>query len=171
MMQTLFRYMFALLMTVTGSVVCGAALGMLLHFISIEYLNVVRNVPYEELFSGPAGAVRYGIWNGFRSGLFPGALLGFAAIGGVRRIAAASDILTAAAIIPIATGMAALAGGAGAYAAAKLIGPSSLLPEQIALQVGGPYRVVCGYGLAYGASAGAIVSAFAMSVWLWRRRE
>ena len=168
-MQTLRRYIFAVLLAATGSVVCGAALGILLRFISIEYLNVVRNVPYKELFFGLMGAAHYGVWHGFRGGLFLGAMLGFAAIGGTRRIAPVRDLLIAAAITPAVTFVAALVGGAGVYAAAKLNGP--FLPEHIALQVGNPYRVLCGYGLEYGAAVGATMSTLTMAVWLWCRRR
>ena len=167
-MQTLCRYIFAVSLAVAGSVACGAALGILLHFTSIEYLNAVRNVPYKELFFGLIGSARYGMSHGLRNGLFLGALLGFAAIGGVRKIAPVCDLLIAAAIVPAVTCTTALAGGVGAYTAAKLTG--LFLPEHIALQVGSPYRVQCGYGLEYGAAAGAIMATLTMAVWLWRRR-
>jgi len=169
MMQTLRHYIFAVLLAATGSVVCGVALGILLRFISIEYLNVVRNVPYEELFLGLTGAARYGMLQGFGGGLFLGALIGFAAIGGVRKIAPICDLLIAVVSVPVVTPMAALVGGAGVYIAARLTGP--FLPEHIALQVGSPYRVLCGYGLEYGAAVGAILSTLTMMVWLWHRRR
>ncbi len=168
MMQTLRRYIFAVLLAATGLIVCGAALGILLHFISIEYLSTVRNVPYDKLFLGMACAARYGASHGFRGGLFLGALLGFAVIGGVRKIASVRNLLIAASIVPAVTWVAALMGGAGVYAIAKLTGP--FLPEYIALQVGSPYRVLCGYGLEYGVTAGAIMSTLMLAVWLWRRR-
>ena len=163
------RYIFAVFLTVVGLTVCGVVLGIIVHFISIEYLNVVRNVPYEALFSGITGAVRYGISNGFGGGFFTGALLGFATIGGIRKIAPVRDLQIAAAIVSAVAFAFALTGGAGAYAVAKLFGPS-FLPEHIALQVGSPYRVMCGYGLEYGAAVGAIMSSLTMAVWIWRRR-
>jgi len=172
MIPTLRRYIFAVLLTATVSVVCGAALGILLRLISIEYLNVVRNVPYKELFIGLTGAVRYGASLGLRHGLFLGALIGFAAIGGVRKIAPVRDLLIAAAITLAVTCMTALVAGAGVYTAAKLSGP--FLPKHIALQVGSPYRVLCGHGLEYGAAVGAIMSTMStltMAVWIWRRRR
>ena len=169
MMQTIRRYIFSVLLTATGLAVCGAVLGVIVRFISLEYLNVVRNVPYEALFSGITGAVRYGISNGFGGGLFPGALLGFATIGGIRKIAPVRDLQIAAAIVSAVAFAFALTGGAGAYAAAKFFG--LFLPlEHIALQVGSPYRVMCGYGLEYGAAVGAIMSTLTMAVWIWRRR-
>ncbi len=168
-MQTLGRYIFAVLLTATGSAVCGAALGIIVRFISIEYLNVIRNLSYKELFAGLIGAARYGMSHGFRGGLFLGALLGFAAIGGVRKTAPVRDLLIAVSIVPAVAGMTASVGGAGAYTAARLTGP--FLPEHIALQVGSPYRVLCGYGLEYGAAAGAIISTLVMAVWVWRRRN
>lgn len=168
-MPTIRHYIFAVLLATTASVVCGAALGSFLRLISIEYLNVVRNVPYEELFFGLTGAALYGMSHGFRYGLFLGALLGFAAIGGVRKIAPVRDLLITASIVTAFSGMTTLVGGVGAYTAAKLTGP--FLPEHIALQVGSPYRVMCGYGLEYGAAVGAVISTLTMAVWIWRRRS
>ncbi len=168
MMQTLRRYIFAVLLTATGSAVCGTALGVILRFISIEYFHVVRNLPYKELFLGMTGAVCYGATYGFRGGLFLGALLGFAAIGRTRKIAPIRDLQIAASIVPAATWAAALMGSAGVYTAAKLTSP--FLPENIAMQVGSPYRVLCGYGLEYGACVGAIMSTLTIAVWIWCRR-
>ncbi len=95
-------------------------------------------------------------------------MLGFAAIGEVRKIAPVRDLQIAASIVPAVACVAALVGGAGVYAVAKLTGP--FLPEYIALQVGSPYRVLCGYGLEYGVTAGAIMSTLMLAVWLWCRR-
>ncbi|MDM8555485.1 hypothetical protein QUF75_12200 [Desulfococcaceae bacterium HSG7] len=167
-MQILCHYTFAVLSIAAGSMICGAVLGIIVRFVSIEYLYVVRNVPYKELFSGVTGAALYGMSHGFRGGLFLGALLGFAAIRSVRKIAPVRDLLITAAIVPITTGVYALAGGVGAYTAARLTGP--FLPEHIALQIGSPYRVLCGYGLEYGAAIGAIISTLVMAVWVWYRR-
>lgn len=168
-MSTCYRYFWAVGIFTAVSVVAGALLGLVLRGLSMEYLYVVRDIPYQALFAGVKGAVCYGLVMGLRGGLFLGAIIGFAAVGGVRQIAPVKNLLIALGVTAIAALASAMIGVAGVYIAAKGFGP--FLPTHIAMQVGNPYRVLCGYSLEIGAKAGAFLSTLVMGAWVWKQRQ
>ncbi len=168
-MSTCYRYFWAVGIFTAASVVAGALLGLILRGFSMEYLYVVRAIPYDALFAGVNQAVYYGLHKGLRGGFFLGAIMGFAAVGGARQSAPVKKLLIALAVVAAAILAAAMTGAAGVYIAAKVFGP--FLPTNIAMQVGSPYRVLCGYGLEIGAQAGALLATLAVGAWLWRQRQ
>ena len=159
--------------TVLAGICCGSLLGALLRVLvrwtGLEYLVVVRNLPYEDLFLRWWAVIPAGLIAGARVGAVAGTLLAAGAIVGTRVIAGWRRVTRAVAATVLAAGFGGVAGGLGYLVLAKLTSP--LLPERLALQIGSPYRVVLAYGAAWGSVAAGLVAALVTTVWLYRGRR
>jgi hypothetical protein len=162
-------WLFTVAAALATTFMMGAGLGLVLDHFGIEYLTVVWNAPYENLFFHWTAAGFYGGMRGMRFGVFIGTLLSFFTICGRQHPPPVEAILKAAAFIMAASVAAALLGSLGVLIYAKAAGP--FLPADIEAQVAHPYRVLWGYGLEFGAIAGAIAATIAAGIWLFMNRR
>ena len=168
-MRPFARWLVAVLVLSLGAAALGGAVALAIRKLSLEYLVVVRNLPYEDLLLRWWSVLPLGMAEGFRAGLFAGALVGVGTTVTSRQYPSTRRVAAAClAALAVAAAAAALA-AAAAYAYAKLATP--VLPATVAAQVGRPYRALTCYGLEYGARIGGLLAAIIVGAFLWRTRR
>ena len=153
----------------TGCGVVGGVIAFVMRRLGLEYLVVVRGLPYEDVLLEWGTVLSAGATRGTGVGLTLGALVAAGAVVGPRRVARPSTLAAAGAGVLLSASVCSLLSGALAYLLLKC--GWELLPESIAKQVGQVYRVGFSYGLEYGAVCGGIAGALIAGLWIYAGRS
>jgi len=151
-----------------GTAALGGVLALVVRKISWEYLVVLRNLPYADLYLNWAAVVPYGVARGARLGLVIATLVAAAAVVGRRRVPGCREMIAPGLAVLMCALLGSALGGLLAYAASRL-GWVSFQPA-IGRQVGHVYRVWCSYGVECGAATGSLGGALAAAVYVFRQR-
>ncbi len=156
-------------MLTLGCGVLGGIIGCVIRSAGLEYLVVVRGLPYEAVLLDPWTPVWFGVGRGARLGLALGALVAACAVVGERRVAKARHLAIAG--IGVLASMCASSLLAGGVADLLVRFGWASLPESVGRQLGGVYSVAFSYGLDAGAIGGGVIAALILGGWILKRRS